>query len=272
MLDIFRHDDIVVAHFNHGTRPSSKDDANFVKKCAEERNLTFALGTAKLGEGVSEEVARRARYNFLHKACETSGHTKICTAHHLDDLVETVAINLLRGTGWRGLAALDAPMVRRPFLEPEDMPKSLRKLVPFDKKTILRYAADFEITYRQDPTNNEDSYLRNRVRKKLSNFDKKHEIYALWQKQKKLKREIDELVGELMPEGDEPWQRSWFEGLDEKVALELLRAGTLRAGISATRPQLERFYQAILTYAPGKAFNLPKDELVTFTKTDFFIH
>ncbi len=287
---------VLAAVFNHGTRPSAEDDVEFVRKVCDQEYCHLLCYTAKsnLGENASEALAREHRYGFLHDLaykmsyadstlilrpdCETWHLSPpkvepvyIYTAHHLDDLIETVAINLLRGTGWRGLAVLDAPMIRRPFLEPENMPKSLRKLVPFDKKTILSYAADFELTYRQDPTNNEDKYLRNRVRQKLSNFDKKREIYDLWQKQKQLKREIDELVEELMPEDYEPWQRSWFEGLDENVALELLRAGTLRAGISATRPQLERFRQAILTYAPGKAFNLPKDRLVTFTKTDFWI-
>ena len=65
------------------------------------------------------------------------------------------------------------------------------------------------------------------------------------------------------------WQRTWFTKLDQNIALELLRAGTLRANISATRPQLENFRQAILTYAPGKYFNLPNNHLIKLTKTMF---
>ncbi len=286
---------IVAATYDHGTRPSAEDDVRFVQRvCMEDFDLACFAGQDELGEKVAEEVARGHRYEFLREIAKQlddpkrfmsrnpyqkkpksppmiPGPTVIYTAHHLDDLVETVAINLLRGTGWRGLAVLDAPDVRRPFLEAELMPEPLRGLVPFDKKTILEYAARFGVHFRQDPTNNEDNYLRNRVREKLKDFDKKQEIYDLWQKQKKLKAEIDEIVAELLPGSGEAWQRKWFEDLDEKVALEILRAGTLRAGISATRPQLENFRQAILTYAPGKSFNLPGDKLVKFTKSEFYL-
>lgn len=269
MLDIFKQQNILVAHFDHGTRPSSMKDAEFVKATCEEKNLPVVVATAQLGENVSEAAARAARYEFLFQLSSKHQNAEIYTAHHLDDLIESVAINLLRGTGWRGLAVLDMPGVRRPFLEPKCAPEVLQKLVPCDKKAIQKYAAKHKINYRQDPTNHEDNYLRNRLRSKLSDFPHKKEIFDLWQKQKELKRLIDGMIEELLPGDDEVWQRSWFENLDETIALELLRAGTLRAQISATRPQLRDFYQAILTYAPGKAFNLPGDKLVRFTKTSF---
>lgn len=263
--------DIIVAHFNHGTRLSSEDDVTFVRRKAAEYRVGFNTEDGKLGENVSEEIARSYRYKFLRKISDENDGTEIYTAHHLDDLVESVTINLLRGTGWRGLAVLDTPGIRRPFLEPELLPEDLYKKVPLDKAMIRKYAAEHEIAFRQDPTNNEDNYLRNRLRKNLAGLKDKNEIYELWQKQKKLKREIDSLVQDLMPKVGEPWQRSWFRDLDEKVALELLRAGVLRADISATRPQLEDFRQAILNYTPGKFFNFPGDKLVKFTKTSFVL-
>lgn len=113
--------------------------------------------------------------------------------------------------------------------------------------------------------------MRNRVRVKLQGFTQKKAIYELWQRQKVLKAEIDKLVAEILPEKGVAWQRSWFYELDAKVALELLRVGVLRAGISATRPQLENFRQAILTYPAGKSFNLPQDNLVKFSKTEFYL-
>lgn len=274
MLDILMRrpaNDMIVAHFDHGTRPSSVDDAMFVQRVAAECQLVFATKREELGESVSEETARERRYVFLRKTSGENENAIIYTAHHLDDLVESIAINLLRGTGWRGLAVLDTPGIRRPFLEPEHMPKELRSLVPFDKKLIQDYAANCNTIYRQDPTNNEDNYLRNRVRKKLVEFPEKKKLYELWRRQKKLKAEIDEIVQDLLPKEGEAWQRSWFMDLDEKVALELLRAGTLRIGVSATRPQLLRFLQAIRTYAPGKCFNLPGDKLVRMNKDTFYL-
>ncbi len=270
-------DELIVAHFNHGTRPSACTDAAFVQKYCQQHDLTFILGEAKLGEDISEEVAREYRYDFLKKVSQENCPAAIYTAHHLDDLVESIAINLLRGTGWRGLAVLDTPGIHRPFLEKEHMPEPLQNNLPFDKKALQKYATTFKIPYRQDPTNAEDHYLRNRVRAKLSDYEQangdkyKMSFYDLWLQQKTLKKEIDALVQELLPASDQPWQRSWFVNLNDQVALELLRAGTLRAKISATRPQLLQFLQAIRTYAPGKCFNLPQDKLVKFSKTEFYL-
>lgn len=277
MLDIFasrRHyssGDIIVAHFDHGTRPSASADAEFVCQIADKLGLESVAGRGELGEGVSEELARERRYEFLQGVRNGWGEAEIYTAHHLDDLVETIVINLLRGTGWRGLAVLDAPGVRRPFLEPELLPEDFRDKVPFSKKMLLSYAATHDVVYRQDPTNNEDAYLRNRVRESLHDFAQKDRLYELWGRQKKIRAAIDNLVRELLPAPGEPWERAWFEDLDPAIALEFLRAGTMRAGVSATRPQLERFRRAILTYAPGKFFNLPGDKLVKLGKLTFVL-
>lgn len=269
MLDMICHSqqyssgDILVAHFDHGTRPSSCLDAEFVERKAREYGVEFRLGKGELGEGIDEATARVARYDFLYSI---DLFATIFTAHHLDDLVETVTINLVRGTGWRGLAVLDASGIRRPFLETEMLYE------PMDKAAILEYAAKRRLEFREDPTNSSDEYLRNRLRHQMNNsplnFEQKLELYRKWQDQKQLRAELDQLVVSLLPE-DKRWKRSWFKDMEANVALELLRAGTLRAGIAATRPQLEDFRQAILNYAPGKYFNLPGDRLVRLNKNDF---
>lgn len=256
--------DMIVAHFDHGMRTTSALDAAFVERKAKEYGVEFRLGRADPGAIASEAAAREARYDFLHSV---DPYAAVWTAHHLDDLVETVAINLVRGTGWRGLSALDMPGIRRPFLETEMFYE------PLDKAAIFEYAAKRRLEFREDPTNSSDAYLRNRIRHETNNlqldFEQKLAIYRLWQAQKQLKTEIDQLVVSLLPEKDMPWQRAWFRDLEANVALELLRAGTLHAGIAATRPQLEDFRQAILSYAPGKSFNLPGDRLIRINKADF---
>lgn len=269
MLDMICHSgqyssgDIIVAHFDHGIRENSAEDAAFVERKVKDYGVEFRLGKGDLGEGASEAEARVARYDFLHSI---DPFATIFTAHHLDDLVETVAINLIRGTGWRGLAALDTPGVKRPFLEMDMFYE------PMDKAAIMEYAAKRRLEFREDPSNSWDEYLRNRVRHQMNNspldFEQKMEIYRLWQAQKQLKSEIDPSIVQLLPE-DKIWQRAWFRNLEPNLALELLRAGTLRAGIAATRPQLEDFRQAILNYAPGKYFNLPGDRLIRLNKNSF---
>lgn len=268
MAKKYLSDDIIIAHFDHGIRGDSEKDAKFVAELAEKiYHIRYIIREGRLGENASEDTARVARYEFLRRVASENGGAKIYTAHHLDDLVETVAINFVRGTGWRGLAALDSADIKRPFLETEWFYE------PMDKAAIIEYAAKRGLHWREDSTNTSDKYLRNRVRERIAeenlSFEKKLAIWELWQKQKALRREIDQSIRETLPEKE--WQRSWFRELNKATALELLRAGILRAGISTTRPQLEEFRQAILNYAPGKCFNLPQDKLVKLKKDSFTI-
>ncbi len=254
--------ELVVATFDHGTRESSETDADFVERIARELGIDFYRGKAELGEGVSEEKAREERYKFLKKVAFLE-KGEIFTAHHLDDLVETIAINFLRGTGFRGLACFSGFGVRRPFLD-----EVLGEV--FDKKDILEYASRNSIVFRQDPTNQSDNYLRNRVREATKKLDKKEkeEIFLLWKKQRAIVREIEKILEEILPE-DLVFSRSDFREMEKSVAFEVLRAGLLRRGISTTSPQRENFLEAILEYYPGKKFNLPEDKLVRINKNDF---
>ena len=266
MLDLMRKkypaEELVVATFDHGTRESSGQDADFVSQICSALQLKVYRGEAHLGAGVSEESARMKRYAFLHEiADEESG--EIYTAHHLDDLVESIAINLTRGTGFRGLAVLNMPGTKRPFLD-----GTFEKL--FDKHDILEYAAKNGVVFRQDPTNTSDDYLRNRLRPKAARLTReaKEQLYQLWQEQVRITHEIDDTNQCLIPE-DLKFERAWFKNIDGTVALEILRAGLLKAGVSATLPQIYDFLKAIREYGSGKKFNLPNDRLVRIGRRDF---
>lgn len=262
LLDLFGRDpDAVVAHFNHGTRPSADADAEFVKRAADSYGIPFYLGTAKLGANVSEACAREARYEFLSEiASEVDG--EIYTAHHINDLAETIVINIIRGTGWRGLSPFGREKIVRIFLDTK----------PKTRADIDVYASTHSLAFRQDPTNVEDKYLRNRVREKISlmSQEKLLSIFRLYQKQQKLRLQIEQLVRELMP-ADGRYERKWFLKLDDVIALEFLRASLLKVGVSATRPQLMDFLSAIRNYAPEKTFNLPGGKMVVLHKTYFVL-
>lgn len=274
MLDIFVQkfptDEFVVATFDHGTRETSTEDVKFVERVCRERGVECVVGKAQLGARASEELARKARYDFLRRvAFEHRG--EIYTAHHLDDLVESIAINFLRGTGFRGLAPLSSIGIRRPFLDGFFEPADFGVLV-FDRRAVLRYAAEHEVRFRQDPTNSSDAFLRNRVRERTFDLplETKLEIFRLWQSQREIVRETDEIVEAVVPEDLHFW-RDDFRTIDRKAGLEILRGGLGRAGISATGPQMNDFYDAILSYSPGKSFNLPSDRLVRLNKKDFML-
>ena len=296
-----RVEDLVVAQFDHGTRESARADQEFVARVAKDLGVKCEVGRvgggaddvggadgilseARLSEaglGLSEAAARAARYEFLEAVARKYAPAEIWTAQHLDDLVETVAINLLRGTGWRGLAAMGRAGVRRPWLEVawrggmEGVKAEGMRAggAPPERKEIWRAAGELGLVFREDPTNQEERFLRNRLRPEAAAMgrERKLEIWRLWQRQLELRREIDGLVAELMPVAGAEWSRSWFFGLEPVVAWELLRAGLLRAGVRATRPQLEEFRRAILEYAPGRKFNLPGGKLVRMGRDEFIL-
>ena len=256
---------LVVAHFDHGTRPSAKDDYSFVEKKCKEAGIRFVGKHAKLGEGVSEEKARDARYDFFYSLLEDGG--KLVVAHHLDDLVESVVINFLRGTGWRGLAVMNSEKIERPFLK-------------LTKNDILKYASKNGVVFREDPTNSQDDYLRNRVRFSVRNLDRKtkEKILSLRNEQIALGKEIEKTIQEIIlnnktevQDGKNLIPREIFKELDEKAAIEILRELLEQRKILCTRPQLLNFYHAILEYKPGKFFNLPEDRLVRIDKNTFMI-
>ncbi len=228
---------LVVAHFDHGIRSESRDDAAFVERLAKEHGLPFELRREELGPNASEAFARERRYKFLRDLAVKYGG-KVVTAHHADDVVETTAINLMRGTGWRGLAVLDSDVYR--------------PLIGKTKQDIRRYAQLHGLRYREDSTNASDAYLRNRIRPKVAALhpDIKKQVHALHMTQKGLKREIETEVRQLVGCGPE-YSRYIFIHMPAIVALECLRVIT-RGRL--TRPQLERALLAVKTARTGAKY------------------
>jgi tRNA(Ile)-lysidine synthase len=146
-----------VAHLDHALRPESADDAAFVTDAAaalalptEARRTDVAALARAEGRSI-EEAAREARYRFLDEVAPPGA--LIATAHTADDAAETVLINLLRGTGLAGVAGIPARRGRivRPLLGA--------------RRAMLRALLDAAgIAWRDDPSNEDRAFLRNRVR------------------------------------------------------------------------------------------------------------
>jgi tRNA(Ile)-lysidine synthase len=131
---------VVVAHFNHGIRQDSKADETLVQKTAKKYNLPFEVGYGRLGKNASEQKARNRRYKFLETIKTKYSADAIITAHHQDDFIETAFLNILRGSGHRGLAAMKVnQQVKRPLLH-------------VNKESILRYANKHRIKWIEDST------------------------------------------------------------------------------------------------------------------------
>lgn len=246
--------ELIVAHFDHGIRDDSKDDAGFVKQLAKDYGLAFETAREELGKQASEELARERRYAFL-RAVAKKHDARLVTAHHADDAVETVAINLTRGTGWRGLAVLDSDVIR--------------PLIGMSKQEILEYAKTHVLSWHEDSTNASDVYLRNRLRRKTTELtnDNKRQLLALRSHQISSKRKIEGEVRRLIGDGPH-YSRYFFTHVDPTVAIECLRYCTLAR---LTRPQLERVLIAIKTAKPGSTFQAGDGILFRFTSRNFTV-
>ncbi len=251
MLHMFRADqDAVVAHFDHGIRPNSAEDCLFVARLAKEYGLPFYSQRAELGAECSEDTARVARYAFLRDLAKKHDG-QIYTAHHRDDVVETMAINILRGTGWRGIAPFWGKEIARPLIE-------------MTKADICRYATAHGLSFRQDQTNTEDAYLRNRVRLALSPAEREA-LYAIYLKQLPLRDEIEFILGQISP------SNQYSKELVAQAGIEILRQILQNHQIYLTRPQLDRALEAIQTFTPGKRFSLDKNHFLNIKRYYFQI-
>jgi tRNA(Ile)-lysidine synthase len=159
----------LVAHFNHQLRPAAAQDAEFVRRRVSEYGLPFVLGSADVGalaqasgQGI-EEAARGARYRFLFATAEEQGAAALAVAHQADDQVETVLMNLLRGSGLNGLSG----MRFRSSSAFHDSIPLVRPLLGCWREDILAYCRENELAHVEDESNQDSSYRRNRVRLEL---------------------------------------------------------------------------------------------------------
>jgi tRNA(Ile)-lysidine synthetase-like protein len=255
LLDMFvklHSKDIVVAHFDHGIRLESDADERFVRELATLYGVPYEFRREDLGPSASEEQARNRRYRFL-KSVATKYEAKLVTAHHQDDLIETVAINTHRGTGWRGLAVFGDKTIVRPLLR-------------YSKSELTEYALLHNLEWVEDETNKSTDYLRNKVRKKLgfiSPDDKKVVANLSWQ-QHSLKDEILNEASRFLTNRD----RYFFIMLPHEVSVELLRQITNGRLVAA---QLENVLLAIKMAKPGSAITAGAGVVFRFTKRDFIV-
>lgn len=151
---------VVVGHVNHQLRGAQSDaDEAFVKQLAASRHIPFAVHRVNTLEFAAEkklslqQAARHLRYEALEAMRRAFSLQRIATAHHADDAVETLLLNLFRGTGIRGLAGI-----------PEKKGRIIRPLMPFTKDELLDYARRQGLTYMEDETNYQSVYTRNKIR------------------------------------------------------------------------------------------------------------
>ena len=162
---------LIVCHFDHHLRGrSSQADARFVKKLAAKYRVDFQIGSANVRALAKkkrmsiETAAREARYSFFAKVAKRRRCRTIFLAHHADDLVETFLLNLFRGAGTAGLAAMRQVSTRR--IDKFDL-VVVRPFLGVWRKEIDIYLREQRLKFREDASNKNLNPLRNRVRHRV---------------------------------------------------------------------------------------------------------
>ncbi len=143
-----------VATYDHGTGPAARRAAALVARAGERLGVAVVTGRRTASRNEREATWRTARRDFLMGWASELMAT-IVTAHSRDDQIETVAIRILRGSGVRGLAAMDVDS------------GPLRPLLGVSRPQIASYANLFRVRWVEDPSNAGRDFLRNRVRHDL---------------------------------------------------------------------------------------------------------
>lgn len=161
--------EIYVAHINHMIREEAEDDEKYVQRYCEKNNIHFfakridvkqVANNMKTG---TEEAGRKIRYDFFEEVMQNVGANKIAIAHNKNDKVETIIMNLFRGSGVSGLKGI----------EPIREGKYIRPLIECERQEIEQYCEENNLNPRIDKTNFENDYTRNKIRNIIIPYIKK---------------------------------------------------------------------------------------------------
>lgn len=150
---------IFVAHINHGIREEAIEDEKYVEEWCQKLNVPFfafkcnVKNIAKKQKQGIEETGRIIRYDFFDKIAKKVGANKIALAHNKNDNAETIIMNLIRGSGSKGLCGINSKQGIY-----------IRPLIEISRDEIEKYCKDKKLNPRIDKTNFDNDYTRNKIR------------------------------------------------------------------------------------------------------------
>ncbi|MFP5240386.1 MAG: tRNA lysidine(34) synthetase TilS [Acidobacteriota bacterium] len=262
------------AHLDHGLRPDSGEDAAHCAATCEALGIACVVKTADIrAEAASlrtglEDAGRRARYAWLEELRRETGSFAVLTAHQLDELAEDVIMRLLRGAGWPALGGMPAWDPQRRILRP---------LLALPKEQLRRFLNEWGLAWRDDPSNEDRAFLRNRVRKDFVPLfvrENPHFLGAvaeLWTQARIDEDYVHEAVSHLMPQpdpatGERLLTGETLENLPKALRLRLYKrvVESLGPGQPLAAP-LRALDEAWAARSLGKDFQFPggKQALVT---------
>lgn len=231
---------ITAAHFDHGLRPESAEEAEAVRRQAERLGVPFLSGRQDVAayarqERLSlEEAARVLRYQFLFAQARQISAQAVVVGHTADDQVETVLMHLLRGAGLSGLKGMDFRALLPGF--DERIPLA-RPLLPFSRADTVEYCRQRGLQPLIDPTNADVAFLRNRVRHELIPLLETYNPQArqaIW----RMSRLLTDEDAVLQAAEEQAWQDCFAR--QDKHAVALCRAAFLAQPAGLQRRLIRR--------------------------------
>ncbi|MBI9089583.1 MAG: tRNA lysidine(34) synthetase TilS [Desulfobacterium sp.] len=260
-----------IAHINHTLRgEESLGDEGFVRNLAEAHALPFHLervdvaALARKNRQSVEEAARDVRYAFFERICRENAYTKTALGHNLNDNAELILMNLLRGSGPKGLSGI--PPTRDNWI--------IRPLMEQSREEIIAFLNAENQAYVTDSTNLETVFLRNRVRHLLIPLLEKEYNPGITQTLNRLSRILRDEEAWMETETGTVFERTKVEASDTQVLLCLdafnalptaLKRRVARKALERVKSDLKRITlthidaiaQLAAATTPGESLDLP---------------
>lgn len=221
-----------LAHLDHGLRPDSREDAALVRQLSRAWNLPLHLERAEVARyadahGLSlEAAAREVRYRFLFRVARDVGAQAVAVAHTQDDQAETVLLHLLRGSGLTGLQGM------RPKTHLWDPAIPLvRPFLGISRQEVLAYCREQNLPYREDPTNRDLRFTRNRIRHLLLPLLEREFHPRVRETLARMARVVQQEVEVLQALTEQAWDRVVQEAGEAFVFWDVSAMRDLPAGV-----------------------------------------
>ncbi len=197
-----------LAHLDHGLRPDSRQDVALVQALAIRWSLPLVVEHADVRayadrEGLPlEAAAREIRYRFLFRVAREVQAQAVAVAHTQDDQAETILLHLLRGSGLTGLQG----MRPKTFLWDSTIPL-VRPFLPVSRQDVLAYCRNHALPYREDPSNRDLHFTRNRIRHRLLPLLEQEFNPRIREALARLAYAVQQEMDVLMAEAQQAWEQ-----------------------------------------------------------------
>ena len=152
---------VIIAHVNHKQRSASDDEYTAIKRLAKTKNIPFeGLVIDETLKGNFQHEARKKRRQFFKSVADKYDTKFILTAHHLDDQIETLLMRLTKGYDITTFSAMES-------ISQDGDYRFVRPFLHVNKADLIEYATTHNLTYYEDASNQEDTYMRNRIRQSV---------------------------------------------------------------------------------------------------------